>query len=569
MSTGTGSALVQVQGLRIHTPGGAGAAGRELVSGVDLRIAGGERVGLVGASGAGKSLIARMLTGRLPSGLRAEGCVRVAGVDLLQATAGEREKLRGRVTAGLGQHSAAALDPLSTVGHQVALPLRRLLGMSRADAGVRAVELLGALGFHDPAALARSRPAQLSGGQRQRAALAMALACRPRLLVADEPTTALDTSSQATVLAALRARLDATDQGPPTALLLISHDLAVVASLCTRLVILDHGRVVEEGAVERLLTAPRSPVTAAAVAAAHRLAPGAGRDGHRRHGGEAVPPAAVDASEAGELIAVRGVSRRYRAGRLGRTAPVTALDDVHLSLAGGRHLGLVGDSGAGKSTLLRLLLGLEQVDAGNIRVTGRPVRPGSAASLRWLRRTVQVVAQDAPGSLDPRMSVGAVVAEPLRLLRVPGDRRRRVAEVLTAVGLQPAAASRRPGEFSGGEQQRIALARALAPRPRLLIGDELTGALDPVLRTHIVELLQTLSRSEGLQLLIVSHDLGVISALCDEVAVLSGGRVVEHGSIGQVLGQPRSAVTGRLIRAVPRLPTVPDPVALLRDTTGR
>ena len=564
MSMQTGSPLVAVQGLRIHGPPTPGVPARELLSEVDLQVAAGERVGLVGASGAGKSLIARVLTGRLPGGLRAEGSVRVAGVDLLRAGLGERDSLRGRVTAGLGQHSAAALDPLSSVGHQVALPLRRLWGMSRVDARLRVMELLASLGFDDPAALARARPAELSGGQRQRAALAMALACRPRLLVADEPTTALDTSSQAAVLASLRGRLDAAAQeGAPTALLLISHDLAVVASLCTRLVVLDSGRVAEEGQVERLLTAPRSAAGAALLAAGHRLSPDAMRSGHHRPVGAPAP-----ASAAGELITVRGVSRRYRTGPLGRRLSVTAVDDVHLDLAPGRHLGVVGDSGAGKSTLLRLLLGLEPPDTGEIRIAGRPVRPGSATSLRWLRQAVQVVAQDAAGSLDPRMSVGAIVAEPLRLLRVPGDHHHRVAEVLAAVGIDPDAAHRRPNAFSGGQQQRIAVARALAPRPRLLIGDEPAGALDSVMRLQIVELLQTLVRQEHLQLLIVSHDLGLINALCDDVAVLSGGRVVEHGPVGQVLRRPRSAVTSRLLRAVPRLPDWPDPAAGLSRTAG-
>ncbi|WP_100501381.1 ABC transporter ATP-binding protein [Geodermatophilus chilensis] len=548
-------ALVRVAGLRIHAPDRRGGAARELLSGVDLVIDVGERLGLVGASGAGKSLFARTLTGRLPSGLRVQGDVRVGAVDVLRAGPAEAARLRGRVTAVLGQHSAAALDPLSTVGYQVALPMRRLLGASRADARRRVLELLESLGFDDPAAVARARPPQLSGGQRQRAALAMALACRPRLLVADEPTTALDTSAEAAVLAAVRAGLDShTRDGVPTALLLISHDLAVAASLCTRLAVLDHGRVVEDGSVGQLLTAPRSPVATAALAAAHRFA-SVGQPGRSpRHAARPGHPAG-----AGNLIEVHGLSRRYRTGRPGRRTDVAALDGVDLSLAPGRHLGVVGDSGAGKSTLLRLLLGLEEADTGEIRIAGRRVLPGPAAALRWLRHTVQVVAQDATGSLDPRMTVGAVVAEPLRLLQVPGDHPRRVAEMLTAVGLDPTAAHLRPGQFSGGQQQRIALARALAPRPRLLMADEPTSALDPVLRAHIVELLAALARQEGLQLLVVSHDLGVVGALCDDVAVLARGRVVEHGPVAQVLGRPRSAVTRRLLAAAPQLPAEPDP----------
>ena len=557
--------LVRVAGLRISAPDRSGGPARELLSGVDLMIGAGERLGLVGPSGAGKSVIARTLTGRLPSGLRVEGGVRVGGVDVLRAGPADAARLRGRVTAVLGQHSAAALDPLSTVGYQVALPLRRLLGASRADARGRVLELLGSLGFDDPAAVARARPPQLSGGQRQRAALAMALACRPRLLVADEPTTALDTSSEAAVLAAVRAGLgsDARD-GVSTGLLLISHDLAVVAALCTRLVVLHDGRIVEEGPVGQLLTAPRSPVTTAAVAAAHRFAP-VGEHG-RSLRLEARPGRP---GVAGNLIEVRGLSRRYRTGRPGRRTDVAALDGVDLFLPLGRHLGVVGDSGAGKSTLLRLLLGLEPADSGEIRVDGRPVRPGPAAAMRWLRHAVQVVPQDATGSLDPRMTVGAVVAEPMRLLQVPGDHQRRVADVLTAVGLDPAAARRRPGEFSGGQQQRIALARALAPRPRLLVADEPTSALDPVLRARLVELMATLAEREGLQLVVVSHDLGVVGALCDDVAVLAAGRVVEHGPVPQVLGRPRSAVTRRLLAAACRLPAEPEPAHAVPTARAR
>jgi peptide/nickel transport system ATP-binding protein len=558
-------ALVRVAGLRIHALDRRGGPARELLSGVDLEIGAGERLGLVGASGAGKSLIARTLIGGLPTGLRVEGGVRVGAVDVLGAGPAEAARLRGRVTAVLGQHSAAALDPLSTVGYQVALPLRRLLGASRADARRRVLELLESLGFDDPAAVARARPPQLSGGQRQRAALAMALACRPRLLVADEPTTALDTWSEAAVLAALRARLDAGVQhGVPTGLLLISHDLAVVASLCTRLVVLDHGRIVEDGPVGQVLTTPRSPVTSAALAAAHRF-PSVGHPGRSpRHAAGPAQPAGV-----GNLIEVHGLSRRYRTGRPGRRTDVAALDGVDLSLAPGRHLGVVGDSGAGKSTLLRLLLGLERPDTGEIRIAGRRVRPGTAAALRWLRHTVQVVPQDATGSLDPRMTVGAVVAEPLRLLQVPGDHPRRVAEVLTAVGLDPAAAHRRPGQFSGGQHQRIALARALAPRPRLLMADEPTSALDPVLRAQLVELFATLAREECLQLLVVSHDLGVVGAVCDDVVVLARGRVVAHGPVAQVLGRPRSAVARRLPVAARRLPAAPDPAGAVPTAKAR
>ncbi|ROT33287.1 ABC transporter ATP-binding protein [Micromonospora sp. HM5-17] len=552
--------ILAAEDLSVSAPDGT------LVSGVNLRLDAGDRVGLIGESGSGKSLTALALLGLLPDGMRASGRVVVDGRDLLGRPDREWRRVRGRTLGVVFQEPLTALDPLMPVGRQLTGPLRMHHGLNRADAEAEAVRWLARVHLPDPARLARALPHQLSGGQRQRVAIAMALACRPRVLIADEPTTALDVTVQAQVLELLGELVAQTG----VALLFISHDLPVVAGLARDLVVMRHGRVVESGSVDDVLRRPRSGYARRLVRSALAVT---------RLAGQAVPagpePTAAAAPErpaepgsadqpkqtaqptaAGDLILTgQHLTRRYP----GRPAP--ALDDVDVNIRAGTSLGIVGESGAGKSTLLRLLLGVDRPTSGQVRFAGQPL---DRVDARDFRRQVQVVFQDPRSSLDPRMSVASIIAEPLRSLRLAPNREeraRRVAEVLTAVGLHPDDGRRYPHEFSGGQRQRIAIARALAPRPRLLLADEPVGALDVSVRQQIVDLLRELVDRYGLTLVLVSHDLAVVSQLCAQVMVLRDGRVVESGATDRVLTEPADAYTRMLLSAVPRLPSDLEPLS--------
>jgi peptide/nickel transport system ATP-binding protein len=524
-----------VQGLVVEI------GGRRVLDGIDLDVGPEERVALLGASGSGKSLTAAAVLGRLPHGAAAGGSVRIGATDVLGVPAARRARSAG--VAAVFQDSRTALNPLVRTGVQLVAPLRRHGGLSLEHARSAAAELLAAVGLDDPLRVLRGYPGELSGGQRQRVCIALALACRPQLLLVDEPTTALDVVSQHQVLQVLHERLAASAAG----LLFITHDLAAAAQLCTRAVVLAEGRVVESAPIAELLAAPRHGYSRLLVdtVRATRIAPV-----------EASPE--VEPAPA-PLLRAAGVHRRYplpRSGFRSSPSPVTALRGVDLAVDAGERVGLVGVSGSGKSTLLRILLALDAPDAGAVEYRGRPIRPARTAALRWYRREVQYIPQDPASSLDPRMAVADLVAEPLARLRVPGDHTAKVAAALDRVGLPRDAAARRAGELSGGQAQRVAIARAVVTGPALLIADEPVSGLDLPLRDQVVALLERMCSETGMGLLLVSHDLSVIAALCRRTAVLADGELVEDRPTADLLVAPQHHRTRELLAAVPKLQAV-------------
>jgi len=529
--------------------------GVPVVHGVSLRIAPGECLALVGTSGSGKSVTARSLLGLAGPGARVEADVlEIGGRDLRAAGPREWRRVRGSGVGLVLQDALSSLDPLRPIGREVGDALR-LHGMTdpraRRD---RVIELLERVGMPDPATRVRQRSGELSGGLRQRALLAAAIALDPPLLVADEPTTALDATVQARILDLL-AELRAAGQ----ATLLVSHDLAVVARLADRVAVMHDGRVVEEGPTADVLRSPAHRRTRALVAAVptgvprgvplseDRLAAAAATepdDGARR-------PAAAAPDDHRVVLRAAGLTRSYR-GPGGSVR--TAVDDVSLEVRRGRTLGLVGGSGSGKTTVARLLLALEQPDAGGVTLDGEPWSGIPERERRARRPRVGAVYQDPLASFDPRWSVDRILRDALGVAGLHGpDVRDTPGTLLAQVGLEPALLLRRPARLSGGQRQRVAIARALAARPDVLICDEPVSALDIAVQAQVLDLLDDLQRRLGLGLLLISHDLGVVAHMSDEVAVMDAGRVVERGSADDVLARPRHPVTRALLAAVPRL----------------
>ncbi|MGW5359959.1 ABC transporter ATP-binding protein [Actinopolymorpha pittospori] len=557
---------------------GVRAGGGPLVDDVSFTIDPGERVGLVGESGSGKSLTALAVMGLLPEGLVAQGSVRLAGesTDLLRADDRALSKLRGQAMGMVFQEPMSALNPVMRVGDQVAEVLRiHQPGLPRAVSRSRAVDLLAKVRLPDPARAARAYPHQLSGGQRQRVVIAIALANDPDLLICDEPTSALDVTVQAQVLDLIVAATSRSNTG----LLFITHDLAVVATVCSRVLVMHDGVLVENGPVSEVFRKPRHPYTRALLDAAEPNGPAPTRHPDPSPRPSPTQPdrpaprpepdgldSAVEPTERAPhpgpvpVIELRDLSRVYRRPRTSlRSTPtsVPALRDVSFDIAAGQRFGIVGESGSGKSTLVRLLAGLDQPTAGSVRFAGRRVDGVPERRLRFLREDLQLVFQDPSGSLDPRMRVGDIVAEPLvamrdsRLRRTHRSHRARVDELLAAVGLPADAAERYPHQFSGGQRQRISLARALAPAPKVLVADEPVSALDASVRAQILDLLASLAETFELTLVFVSHDLSVVRQVCDTVAVLHEGRVVELGPTERIFTAPEHPYTQRLIAAVP------------------
>ncbi|MER6077120.1 ABC transporter ATP-binding protein [Streptomyces sp. NPDC001833] len=650
---GPAGPVLDVRGLTVAFGGGRRRPPVPVVRGVDLVLRPGEVLGLVGESGAGKSLTALSLLGLAPPGARVGGSVRLLGEELLGRPERELAGLRGRRIAMVFQDPLHAFTPVLRVGDQIAEALRihERPRPRRGTALRRAVELLDFVGVPRPSRAARALPHQLSGGMLQRAMIAMAVANRPAVLVADEPTSALDVTVQAQVLEALAAARRETG----AALLLVTHDLGVVAGAADRVAVLYAGRVVETGPAEAVLRRPRMPYTLGLVGSVPRLdarvppspvpgtapvpgttgpgcafaprcplaapdcrtaeppltgvdspshadtsAPDAHTAACRRipevrrlsaaelfgrppgtpgRGGTALAPSArppsrppspsaatPDGADAAAgtpadlVLAVSGLGRSYRApGFRHRRAPaVRAVEWVDLEVRRGETLALVGESGAGKSTTLREIAALAAPQAGRVEVLGRDTALLSRRAARELRTAVQLVPQDPVSSLDPRMPVGDIVAEPLHAARVPpAVVAARVPRLLSQVGLRPADADGYPHQFSGGQRQRVAIARALAVGPALLLLDEPVSALDVSVQAGILDLLLRLKRELGPAYLLVSHDLAVVRQLADRVSVMYAGRTVETGGVAEVFGRPRHPYTRALLSAVP----LPDPVA--------
>ena len=511
------------------------------VRGVSLRVEPGETLALVGESGSGKSTVALAALGLLPGNARASGGVSVGGTDVVGASEAELARLRGRTASMVFQEPATALDPLTRIGKQIAEVVRNHRDVSRQEAAAEAVELLRRVGIPEPERRASAFPFQLSGGQRQRVVIAMAIANSPGLLVADEPTTALDVTVQAEILDLLRAL--AADSG--TGVLLVTHNMGVVADFADRVAVMLEGEIVETGAVEDVLLRPTHEYTRRLLAAVPRLAvPGSGS-------GSVVG----EEAEGAPVVELRDVSVQFGRG----PRAVRALEKVSLTVRAGETVGLVGESGSGKSTAARVALGLVAPESGGVSLFGADLRKARGRARRALLAGVGVVLQDPVASLDARMSVAECVAEPLRVHRHgmgAGERRERVAEVLELVRLPRELARRGPRELSGGQRQRVSLARALVLEPRLLVADEPTSALDVSVQQTVLEVITELQAELGFACLFVSHDLAVVQQFAGRVVVMRGGRVEEQGPTMSTLLHPETAYTRRLIAAVP----VPDPV---------
>ena len=531
--------------------------GKPIVDDVDLDIADGERVGLVGSSGSGKSMIARAMMGLLPATAQVTGSVELGGTQVIGASDAAVADLRGRYVGMVFQNPSAALNPVMTVAQQVGLPLYLHYDLSLTERSERVTAMLAKVGLGED--VLAKYPHELSGGQRQRVGIATALVTSPRLIIADEPTTALDVTVQAEILALIRSLQEETGMG----VLFITHDMGVVAEIADRVVVMRSGEVLETGTVNDIFKNPRNAYTQALLSAVPVLGDLRGEEKPRyfrllsaETGRSVAPPAAEISTPGDALVEVRGLKKAFPARRRfwGRvTHEVRACDDVSFTIRKGETLALVGESGCGKSTTGRLLLRLLEADAGEILFDGRSVRSLEGEALREMRRSMQMIFQDPYASLDPRMTVGRAVGEPLRLFTKLSAREidREVSELLERVGLRADMANRYPFEFSGGQRQRISIARALALKPRLIVADESVAALDVSIRAQIANLLMRLQSELGLSYLFISHDMGVVERISHRVAVMRSGRIVETGSRRDVFERPRHEYTKRLLAAVP------------------
>ena len=509
---------------------------RPVLRDVAMSLGAGEVLGVIGESGSGKSMTALAVMGLLPRGSEARGEILLDGTDLRRLSEPQRCAIRGREVSMVFQEPMTALNPLQTIGAQVAETVRvhRAAGRREAEAIARAT--LDRVGLPADRFPLGRYPHELSGGQRQRVVIAMAIALRPRVLVADEPTTALDVTTQAAILRLLRRLVDEDGLG----LMLISHDLAVVADTADRLAIMRGGAVVEAGPAEEVFRERRHPYTRALFAAsAHR-------------------PERLARLARTPLLQVRDLVREYRVARpgfFGGHDTFRAVRGVSFTIRHGESLGLVGESGCGKSTLTRAILGLEALQGGSVELEGEGVHAGEHMP-RALRARMQVVFQDPYGSFNPRHRVARLVAEPFHLLEDPPrgvERQRAVETALEDVGLAPADAGKFIHEFSGGQRQRIAIARALIIRPKLIILDEAVSALDVQVRAQILDLLADLSARYGLSYLFISHDLTVVRAITDRVMVMQAGEIVEEGRTEAVFAAPAHPYTRALLAAAPVL----------------
>jgi oligopeptide/dipeptide ABC transporter ATP-binding protein len=600
--------LLSVEGLEVEFLTRRGRV--DAVRGISFELGPGTAMGLVGESGCGKSVTAQALMGliQLPGRIKA-GRVLWKGRDLLDpANAAHAREVCGRDIAMIFQDPMTSLDPLFTIGAQIAEVLRHHKGLSGPAARSRAIELLDLVRITRPEVRVDQYPHEFSGGMRQRALIAMALASEPDLLVADEPTTALDVTVQAGILdllADLQERLGLS-------VLMITHDFGVVARLCQRVAVMYAGEIVEDGPGARMLHRPGHPYTAGLLAATPRLAdtrdrlttvegqppdlrlprsdcafrprcPNAGaacaaapdlapRDGagwrlacHHPVGegrDRAAAPAAAPRRHreaAAPLVQVENLSVRFPIGKqrlFGSGSYATAVDDVSFQVFPGETLGLVGESGSGKTTTGRAILGAAPISGGRVLFDGQDVGGLKASALRRLRRDMQLIFQDPYSSLNPRMTVAQIVAEPLvvhGLERDPAALDARVAELLDLVGLPPDAAERHPHAFSGGQRQRVGIARALALEPRLIIADEPVSALDVSIRAQVVNLMQDLQARLGLTYLFIAHDLAVVRHIADRVAIMQAGKIVEIGPVEQVYSDPQHPYTRALLASVPEI----------------
>ena len=529
------SALLEIEGLTLR------ADGKRLVDDLTLSVAAGERVALVGESGSGKTLTALSIL-RLTSGIEVSGSIRLAGRELTTLPEAQMRDIRGRDVAMIFQEPMAALNPLYTIGNQIAETLALHEGLRGKALQERVIALLTGTGLRDPEQRVNSYPHQLSGGQRQRAMIAMAMACSPRLLIADEPTTALDVTIRARIVARLLDLQQRTIQERGIergmAVLLITHDLPLVKRFAQRVAVLEHGRLVEVASTEQLFAAPEHPYT-------RRLL-------------QSVPVRNVRPLDGTEnvVLEAKGIQVQFQqrtSKRLfARRISTHAVQDVGFSVRSRETVGIVGESGSGKSTLALVALGLLRPGAGEVRFGGLPLSAYRGAQRRQLRARLQIVFQDPFGSLSPRRTIAQIVGEGLALHRPDlseTQRYDRIVSVLTEVGLTHDCLHRYPHEFSGGQRQRIAIARSLIVEPQLIVLDEPTSALDISIQKQVLELLAELQRKYGLSYVLITHDLAVVRAMAHRVLVMKDGRIVEGGDTLDVMERPTHDYTRQLVGA--------------------
>ena len=536
------SNVVEITDLRVSFATDAGAV--NAVNGVSLTVAAGEALAIVGESGSGKSVTAKSILGLLPSTALSSGAVLLGATDVIAVDKKKLREIRGTDAAMVFQEPSLALNPVYTVGWQIAEGLRAHGKFTKKQARAKAIEILDKVGIPAPEERVDYYPHQLSGGQKQRVVIAMALVLEPGLIIADEPTTALDVTVQAEILDLLRRVRDEFG----TAIVLITHNMGIVADLADRVVVMLDGEIVEEAPVAQLFANAQHPYTQKLLAAVPRIGTGAARAAQRKtERGGAV----------GEPIVVADNLVIEYPGRLGRK-PFRAVDGVSFSIAPGEVLGLVGESGSGKTTIGRAIAGLTLVSGGSLKVLGTEVRGLGERAFRPLRADIGFVFQDPAASFNPRLTIAQAVAEPLIVNKRAGDAagaRKRVDELLEAVQLPKTFGDRFPHELSGGQRQRASLARSLALQPTLLIADEPTSALDVSVQARVLELFAELQREFGFAALFISHDLAVVDMLADRIAVLYHGKLVEEGLGSEVLGSPQHPYTQRLLASLP----VPDP----------
>jgi peptide/nickel transport system ATP-binding protein len=540
------TALLEVEDLHVEFPGAASPT--VAVNGVSLSVETGELVGIVGESGSGKSVTLSSCLGLTPwPGRVTQGNVAFAGLDVLSASERQLRHVRGRDITMILQDPMTALHPSLTVGRQLDNVRKAGGALGGRQTPMNAVEALTLAGVPDAQQRLRAYPHQLSGGLRQRVMIAMAIIHRPRLLLADEPTTALDVTVQAEILRLLR-RLN---RETGIAVLIVTHNFGVVAALCERTIVMRRGKVVESGKTSDVFNQPGHHYTRELLEAVPRVdvpAP------PRPHALLPEPPAPV--------LRAERVTRTYRAHRFTGGTAVTALDDVTLDVLSGEVLGVVGESGGGKTTLGRCLMRLTDVSSGRILFRGEDVTQRAGKDLRAFRREVQMVFQDTSSSLDPRWTIRRLIAEPINFHHLRDEHAvdERIEELMDMVGLARHLAERYPRQLSGGERQRAGIARALAVEPSVLIADEPVSALDVAVQAQVIELLMRLQAELRLTVVIISHDLGLVRRLCDRVAVMQAGRLVETGASEAIFTAPGHPYTRALLRSSPS----PDPaVAVL------
>ena len=538
--TTTDRAILGVSGLTIDFE--VDKTWRTAVRDVSFEVARGEILAIVGESGSGKSTTAMAVPGLLADNSRVRGSITLDGRELVGLSERELNSVRGKDIAVIFQEPMTALNPVYTIGWQITEAIRSHSDMTKAQAKERVIELLRLVDMPEPEKRVKYYPHQLSGGQRQRAMIAQALASEPSVLIADEPTTALDVTVQAEILQLMRDLRERVD----AAIVLITHDMGVVADMADRILVMKNGLVVEEGTAAQIFSSPQHPYTQRLLDAVPHL--GTAR-------AEVVEPAQAVADERPVVLEAKDMVIEYP-GR-GRAPGFRAVDDVNLTIRQGEVVGLVGESGSGKTTIGRAVVGLLPVTGGELTIVGQNMVGARSRDLRPLRNQVGIVFQDPGSSLNPRLPIGESIGEPLMLHKgIKGKKlSNEVERLLDQVELPRAMRNRYPHELSGGQRQRVGIARALSLEPKLLVADEPTSALDVSVQAKVLDLFQDLQREHGFACLFISHDLAVVEILSDRIAVMHHGKLVEVGDTAQVVNAPRDDYTRRLLAAVP----VPDP----------